>query len=226
MTTLRIVPAGDAAMLIELPARIDPATNARVVALARALSDRYASLLRDVVVGYCSVTLYFDPLLVEHAWLEAQVRHVDETLPGSVPAEGRLVHIPVCYGGECGPDLADVAASVRLSEAEVVAMHASVTYRVYMMGFVPAFAYMASVHPRLSLPRRSTPRDRVPAGSVAIAAGQTAVYPIDTPGGWHLIGRTSISIYEPALADPFLLHPGDHVRFHAVDRAAFDPEPR
>lgn len=226
MTTLRVVPAGDAAILVEWPARIDPETNARAVALAHGVADRCTSLLRDAVVGYCSVTLYFDPLVVDSAWLQAQVRAVDETLSQSVVAQGRLVEVPVCYGGEYGPDLADVAASARLSESEVVAVHTGPTYRVYMIGFVPGFAYMATVDPRLSLPRRPTPRERVPAGSVAIAAGQTAVYPIDTPGGWHLIGRTTMRMYDPALPDPCLLHPGDHVRFHAVDRAACDPEPR
>ena len=220
MPPLRIVAAGDAAILVEWPARIDPGTNARVVALAHGISQACGSMLRDVVVGYCSITLYYDPLVVDISWVEAQLQTLEETLPASVPAEGRLVEVPVCYGGEYGPDLGEVAASVRLSEAEVVAIHAGLTYRVYMMGFVPGFAYMAVVDPRLSLPRRPTPREHVPAGSVAIAGGQTAVYPVETPGGWHLIGRTPMKMYDQADPESFLLQPGDHVRFRAVEPAA------
>lgn len=224
MTDHRTGPAGDAALLIEMPARIDPRTHARVVALAQGVGARCASRLRDVVVGYCSVTVYFDPLVVEADWLEAEILAVDAALPESVPATGRLVDVPVCYGGEGGPDLADVAALAQLSEAEVVALHAGVLYRVYMTGFVPGFAYMASVDPRIAFPRRATPRERVSAGSVAVAAGQTGIYPTDTPGGWHLIGRTHLKPYDPGRADPFLFHPGNRVRFHPVDRAAFGLE--
>lgn len=226
MADLRIVSAGDAALLIELPARMDRGTNARAVALAHGVGARCASELRDVVVGYCSVTLYFDPLVVDVASLEAEVRAVDAALPESVPVAGRLVHVPVCYGGEYGPDLADVAASAGLSEGDVVAMHAGVTYHVYMLGFVPGFAYMASVDPRIALPRRAIPRERVPAGSVAIAAGQTGIYPMETPGGWHLIGRTHLRLYDAVRADAFLFRPGDQVTFHPVDRGAFDLEHR
>jgi len=143
-----------------------------------------------------------------------------------VTAEGRLLDVPVVYGGEYGPDLAVVAAHAHVSEEDVVAMHAEVAYHVYMVGFVPGFAYMASVDPRIALPRRATPRQRVPAGSVAIAAGQTGIYPIETPGGWHLIGRTDVRPYDPQRAEPFLFRPGDQVRFHAVDRLAFEMERR
>jgi KipI family sensor histidine kinase inhibitor len=111
-----------------------------------------------------------------------------------------------------------------VSEEDVVMMHARVTYRVYMVGFIPGFAYMASVDPRIAVPRRATPRERVPAGSVAIAAGQTGIYPMETPGGWHLIGRTHVRPYDPARDEPFLFRPGDEVRFHAVDRLTFESE--
>jgi KipI family sensor histidine kinase inhibitor len=215
MIGLRIVPAGDAAVLVEMPARIDPSINARAVALARGMRERCGSRLRDVVVGYCSVTLYFDPLLVDLPALEAEIIAVDAAPPDDAPAAGRLIDVPVDYGGGDGPDLAAVATEARLSEDEVVALHAGVTYRVYMMGFVPGFAYMASVDPRIALPRRATPRTRVPAGSVAIAAGQTGIYPMETPGGWHLIGRTHVRPYDPARADPFLFRAGDQVRFRA-----------
>jgi inhibitor of KinA len=222
MSHLRIVPAGDAALLVELPPRIDPATNARVVALGRAVRERFGHAVRDVVVGYCSVTLYFDPLQTDAGWLESEVRALAESVPDSAAKDGRLIDVPVCYGAEYGPDLADVAGFAHGSEDDVIALHTGVTYRVYLIGFVPGLPYLASVDPRLALPRRTSPRTLVPAGSVAVAAGQTTIYPSDTPGGWHLIGRTRVKPYDPSRAEPFLFKPGDRVRFRAIDRAEFD----
>lgn len=218
----RIAPAGDAALLIELPASIDPVTSARIIAMERAVRARCASVLRDLVVGYCTLTVYFDPLAVDAAWLEGELEAAIDDLPDEGAPEGPLLDVPVCYGGEFGPDLARVASAAGLSEAEVAAVHSASIYRVYMIGFTPGFAYMAHADPRLSLPRRATPRTRVPAGSVAIAAGQTAVYPIESPGGWHLIGRTPVRPFDPGRAQPVLFRPGDRVRFVPIDRTAFD----
>jgi len=222
MTDLRIVPAGDAALLVELPARIDPAVSGQAVALARAVRSHCTSSVRDVVVGYASVTIYFDPLHVDATALEEELRQVAQALPDHAIEDGALIDVDVCYGGEFGPDLADVAAFAKATEDEVVRLHSATTYRVYVVGFVPGFPYMASVHPRLALPRRTTPRTRVPAGSVAIAAGQTGIYPIETPGGWHLIGRTRVKPYDDSRAEPCLFRPGDRVRFHSVDRGEFE----
>jgi inhibitor of KinA len=177
-------------------------------------------------VGYCTVTVYFDPLRADAAQLEAALARLAAAGGGATTVTGSLVEVPVCYGGEHGPDLKEVAAAARVSEADVIAMHSGMTYRVYVVGFVPGFPYMASVDPRLALPRRATPRTRVPAGSVAIAAGQTGIYPSATPGGWHLIGRTPLKPYDPSRQDPFAFKPGDRVRFHAIDRDAFQRESR
>ena len=222
MTDLRIVLAGDAALLVEFPARIDPAVSGQAVALARAVRSRWAASVRDVVVGYASVTIYFDPLHVDASALEEELRQLARALPDSAIEDGALIDVDVCYGGDLGPDLADVAAFAKVTEDEAVRLHSATTYRVYIVGFVPGFPYMASVHPHLALPRRTTPRTRVPAGSVAIAAGQTGIYPIETPGGWHLIGRTRVKPYDDSRAEPFLFKPGDRVRFHPIDRMEFD----
>lgn len=222
MTDLRIVLAGDAALLVEFPARIDPAVSGRAVALARAVRSRCAAFVRDVVVGYASVTIYFDPLHVDATVLEDELQQLVRSLPDRAIDDGTLIEVDVCYGGDFGPDLADVAAFARVTEDEVVRLHSATTYRVYIVGFVPGFPYMASVHPRLALPRRTTPRTRVPAGSVAIAAGQTGIYPVETPGGWHLIGRTRVKPYDDSRAEAFLFRPGDRVRFHPIDRMEFD----
>lgn len=222
MTGLHIAPAGDAALLIELPPSIDPATSARVIALGRAVRERCGTMILDVVVGYCSLTVFFDPLSLDPAWLEGEVRRADEVLPASMAVNGALIDVPVCYGGDLGPDLPDVAAAAGCSEAEVIALHSGRTYRVYVVGFVPGFPYMADVDPRIALPRRPSPRTKVPPGSVAIAAGQTGIYPSETPGGWHIIGRTHVKPYEPAREKPFLFRPGDRVRFQPIERAEFD----
>ena len=218
MSPLRIAPAGDAALLVELAPRIDPAANARAAALGRALSSRRADL-RDVVVAYASLTLYFDPLVTDAGSLEAHVRALEAGLPETAAAEGRLHEIPVSYGGADGPDLPEVAAAAGMTEQQVIALHADVTYRVYMLGFVPGFAYMAPVDSRIAVGRRAVPRPRVPPGSVAVAAGQTGIYPVETPGGWHLIGRTPVKPFDMERADPFLFRAGDRVRFHPVSGA-------
>jgi inhibitor of KinA len=221
-TRVRIVAAGDAAWLVEWPARIDPALSARAVALADAIKHAHGDAIRDAVVGYCSVTVYFDPVRVDGEQLAVDLRQFALRVDDFPVPEGKLVDVDVCYGDEFGPDLPDVAAYAGITESEVITLHTAPTYRVYVVGFVPGFPYMASVDARLALPRRTAPRTRVPAGSVAIAAGQTGIYPTETPGGWHLIGRTHVKPYDADRAEPFLFRPGDRVRFHSVDRAGFE----
>jgi KipI family sensor histidine kinase inhibitor len=226
MDEFRVVAAGDSALLVHLHARLDPATSGRVLALARAIEIRHGSVVRDLVVGYCSLTVYFDPRAVDAEWLGDAVRAAAEEIGDAVEVEGALVDVPVCYGGELGPDLPDVARAAGCSAAQVVVLHTGRVYRVYLVGFIPGFPYMAAVDSRIALPRRASPRQTVPAGSVAIAAGQTGIYPAETPGGWHLIGRTPIRPYDPSRAQPFLFRPGDRVRFHAISPEEYHQWPR
>jgi inhibitor of KinA len=216
MFPFRIVPAGDSALIVQLPQEIDPALNDWCIALARAVERRCGSAIRDAVVGYCSVTVYFDPLLIDAGWLEDQISTAAAGLREFEGSEGSLVEIPVCYGGDFGPDLDDVARFGSCSHEDVIALHAASIYRVYLVGFVPGFAYMAEVDRRIAAPRRSAPRTVVPAGSVAIAGGQTGVYPAVTPGGWNIIGRTPMKPFDPTRAEPFLFKAGDRVRFHRI----------
>jgi inhibitor of KinA len=222
MADVRILPAGDAALLVEFPARIDPLINELAVALARIIREWHLAAIRDVVVGYASVTVYFDPRLTRAVALLEELHRAARVLPEHAREAANLIDVPVCYGGNLGPDLASIAAVAKATEDEVIALHCAPTYRVYLVGFVPGFPYMASVHPRLAVGRRHTPRTRVPAGSVAVAAGQTGIYPIDTPGGWHLIGRTHIKPYDASRAEPFLFKPGDQVRFHPISHDEFE----
>jgi inhibitor of KinA len=221
MDAMRVVPAGDSALLVEFTPRIAPEINRAAIALARALK-RGGGALRDVVIGYCTVTVYFDPLAVDLQAVERTVRTELATLQPTEADDGALLEVPVCYGGEFGPDLAAVAAFANCAEEDVIDLHVATTFRVYMLGFVPGFAYMAEVPQRIAAPRRPSPRAAVPAGSVAIAGGQTGIYPAMTPGGWNIIGRTPLKPYEPARADPFLFKPADRVRFRRMTRVDFD----
>jgi inhibitor of KinA len=221
MFRFEILPAGDSALHVRLPERIDPQQNAWCVTLARSIEQALGRSVRDIVVGYCSVTAYFDPLFIDAIWLEGRIREIAQAIDEVEEREGTLIDVPVCYGGEFGPDLAEVARFGDRSEEDVVAIHSSVTYRVYLIGFVPGFAYLAEVDRRIAAPRRPSPRAAVPPGSVAIAGGQTGIYPSATPGGWNIIGRTPITPYDPARPEPFLFKPGDRVRFFSITAAEF-----
>ncbi|HVL65653.1 MAG TPA: 5-oxoprolinase subunit PxpB [Vicinamibacterales bacterium] len=221
MLPFRIRAAGDAALVLELPAVVDEATSARLIAIADAVRSRYGAILRDAVVGYHTLTVYFDPLAVDGAWMAGELEALAASDTASAPPSGGSVDIPVCYGGEFGPDLPDVAAAAGCSPDDVVELHTSRPYRVFVIGFVPGFAYMGPVDERLALPRRSSPRTRVPPGSVAIAAGQTGIYPMETPGGWHILGRTPLRPFDETRAQPVLFRVGDRVRFHAISAAEY-----
>ena len=219
---VRIAAAGDAALVLEFAPRIDPAINGRALALSAALRARWSAILRDVVVGYCSVTVYFDPLRVDGPWLESELEALAAETSEAPPVPGAVIEVPVCYEGDLAPDLPLVARFADCSPEEVVALHTGRQYRVYMMGFAPGFAYMAEVDPRIAAPRLRTPRPIVPAGAVGIAGGQTGIYPLDTPGGWNIVGRTTARLYDPAGPQPFLLQPGDTVQFVRVPRQVFE----
>jgi len=216
----RVLAAGDSAWLVELPERIDPAVNTRAIQIAKAIKT--AGLpVTDVVVGYRSVMVYVDPLSEQARTVERRLSEIAASQTWAPDESGRFVDVPVCYDGPCGPDLAEVAAFAACSTDEVIERHLAIEYRVFVVGFVPGFAYMASVDPRIAAPRRQSPRSRVPAGSVAVAAGQTGIYPAETPGGWSLIGRSPIKPYDPDRAQPFLFHPGDRVRFRRISETEY-----
>ena len=211
---MRIHLSGDTMLLVELEHVIDPATNQRVIALAERLRARLGRGVRDIVPAYCSLGIHFDPLTTDLAALQVAIEH-ESARDGAAQStsERAVVEIGVHYGGDYGPDLIAVAEWAKCSPEEVVERHASRTYRVYMLGFVPGFSYMGRVDARIAAPRHRVPRERVPPGSVGIAGEQTGIYPIATPGGWQLIGRTHAVMFDAARPQPSLLQPGDEVRF-------------
>ncbi len=215
---------GDAALVLAFEERIDPAVNSCVVRTAAAIREASCAGVRDVVGSYAAVTVHFDPLRTDVDGLADRVERIAGEVASAPDVPGaprRTVEIPVCYGGTLGPDLAAVARFGGCSPATVVARHAAPTYRVYMLGFLPGFAYLATVDPTIAAPRRDAPRLRVPAGSVGIAGGQTGVYPLEAPGGWQLVGRTPRRVYDPDRTEPFLLQAGDAVRFVPIGEADY-----
>jgi len=204
-------------LLVELEPAIDPVVNERAIVLAARLRQRGARGVRDVAPGYCTIGVHFDPLQTDLAALEHAIQAefaAIETLDAI--ADRPPIEIPVQYGGAAGPDLTAVAHFAGCSEDEVIARHTQRIYRVYMLGFVPGFSYMGRVDPSIAAPRHRMPRERVPAGSVGIAGGQTGVYPVESPGGWQLIGHTTTVMFDAARSRPSLLSAGDLVRFVPV----------
>lgn len=211
----RILPLGEEAWTVALGDTVDPALHRRVTDLAERICNADLNGVVEIVPAYAAVTVFFDSRLasadairVSLARLAANPVVPSPTVPGA--ASGRLITIPVRYDG---PDLAEVSAATGLSTDEVVRRHVEPEYRVYLLGFAPGFAYLGDLDPALVLPRRSAPRTRVPAGTVAIGGAQTGVYPLDTPGGWHLMGTTSLRMFDPSREPAALLRVGDRVRF-------------
>jgi KipI family sensor histidine kinase inhibitor len=216
-----VAPLGDGALLVTFGDRIDPGLNERAHGLAAAVERLRTTDPRfgRAVPAYASVLVPFDPVAVEPDEARGVVAALLSELPGqpqpTVEADraGALVEIPVRYGGDDGPDLADVAALNDLRQSDVIEVHARTEYRVFFLGFAPGFAYLGPVSAQIATPRLAAPRERIPAGSVGIAGQGTAVYPFELPGGWRIIGRTDVAMWDLRRDSPALLRPGDRVRF-------------
>jgi inhibitor of KinA len=225
----RISALGDRALVLEVDAPVNRAITLRMRALADWLRQLALPGVLDLVPAFCSLTVHYEPLHLRsgpetgppyEALREQLARAIDQAPPALEDTAGS-VEIPVLYGGVGGEDLEALAAAHGLSPDEVVDLHTAPVYFVGMLGFAPGFAYLAGLDPRLVTPRRSTPRARVLAGSVAIGGEHTGVYPFDSPGGWHVIGRTPLRLFDPGRSAPSLLCAGDEVRFVAIDEAQY-----
>jgi inhibitor of KinA len=221
---MTVLPISEKAVTVTFGHAIDPAVHARVLGLSDWLHANPFPGMVAVMPAYTTATVYFDPQEVRKQWgvispARAVAGMLEQVLPDIPPREqapGVVTEIPVRYGGEYGPDLSLVARRLRLAEADVIRLHTEAVYTVYMIGFLPGFPYMGPLAPALELPRRESPRMRVPAGSVAIAGPQTGVYPQASPGGWHLIGMTEMTLFDPNVHPPCPLESGGQVRFVAL----------
>jgi len=220
----RLLPLGEQGLVVELGDTIDPEVNAWVHRLAAVVRTEALAGVTELVPTYRSLLIIFDPLCITRIELTERITRLaapaeSAALPG---AASRVVRVPVCYGGEFGPDLEFVARHAGLSIDEVIALHAAREYPVYLLGFTPGFPYLGGLPERIAAPRLETPRKLVAAGSVGIAGSQSGIYPVASPGGWRIIGRTPLRVFDPGRDQPFLAAAGDLVRFEPVDRVAFE----
>lgn len=213
---------GDSALLITLGDDASEVTLARVRGVTEILDASSLDDMTEIVPGFRTVAVHYDAMRTSYASFADRVATLVGDVSGATAPKAREIQIPVLYGGELGPDLDHVAEHNGLSASEVIAIHQRPDYLVHMIGFAPGFPYLGGMSERIATPRRDTPRRAIPQGSVGIAGSQTGVYPIETPGGWQLIGRTPVPLFRPNGREPSLLRAGDRVRFVAIDRAQFD----
>lgn len=218
---LRFQPASDQSLLIYFGEKITLKANEQVRKLLHLLEAEPIAGVRNLHPAYCSLVVKFDPLKWQHEKLEKELRKYLSRLDKVKLPQPREVEIPVCYDGEYGPDLDEVAALHKTTSEQVIRLHSSASYLVYFLGFVPGFAYLGELPQELVTPRLPTPRKKVPAGSVGIAGNQTGVYPFETPGGWRLLGRTPVSMFRTDRDGLSLLSIGDRVRFVPISRERF-----
>ena len=219
---MRFLPAGDLAVSAELGEEISAEVNTRVRALEYLVDQKALPGVVETVPSYRSLLVYYDPSVVGYDALCAQLAALAEQATTTAMPPAREVELPCCYEGELGTDLEAAAARLGLSVDELVRLHAGAEYLVYFIGFTPGLPYMTGAPERLTIPRLDTPRVKVPAGSVAIGGTQCCIYSVESPGGFWLLGRTPVRLYDPDAAEPILLRPGDRVRFHQIDRRQFD----
>jgi inhibitor of KinA len=214
--------ASDQAILVYLGEEIGSAAHERVVKLLRVLQKEPPRWLRNVQPAYCSLLVNFDVSLADHAEVEETIRSYEQRAEKQRTPKTRTIEIPVCYGGEFGADLEEVAAAHGLKAEQVIELHSSETYRAYFLGFAPGFAYLGNVPAAIATSRLSSPRRKVPAGSVGIAGRQTAVYPMTTPGGWRVLGRTPLRVFRADREPMGLISIGDQVRFRPISGEVFE----
>jgi KipI family sensor histidine kinase inhibitor len=218
---IRYLPASDQSLLVQIGDRITPEAGGLVAKVVQLLAQHPVDGIVDVNPAYCSLLVKFDGLRLDHATVETHLRLLlDYSRLVELPPH-REIEIPVLYGGEFGPDLEDVAALHSISAADVVRLHSEAVYTVCFLGFVPGFAYLGGLPEGIATPRLPSPRKRVPAGSVAIGGSQAAVYPLPTPGGWRILGRTPFAMFRADRKEPSLLSIGDRVRFVPIDAARY-----
>jgi inhibitor of KinA len=219
----RLFPEGDCAVLIETGKEMNLENHRKVQAISALLEDYFPSWMCEWIPAFTTVTVIYDPFKVYNlsgenpfTYVSRQLIQLLSALPANHPVHTRTVDIPVCYGGEFGPDLEEVARMNHLTPEEVIETHAAGDYLVYMIGFAPGFPYIGGMSKKIAAPRRKTPRLKIPERSVGIAGIQTGVYPIETPGGWQIIGRTPLRLFEPENDPPSLLQAGDKIRFFPI----------
>ena len=221
MPDIRILTAGDTALLIEFGKEINPETNRKITALVQLMREQHIEGIVDVIPAFCSLLINYDPRVLSYEELKERMEHLLKMETKTEATRKRIFEIPVCYGGEYGPDIENIAEHAGLSVDEVIKIHSSKDYLIYMLGFLPGFTYLGGLDERIHTPRLASPRLKIRAGSVGIGGSQTGIYPLDSPGGWQLMGMTPVRTYDPERQTPILVEAGDYIRFIPIDEEEF-----
>lgn len=218
----QILPSGDSSVLIRFGENISESDNRKVIALQKQLETNKIQGIIETIPAYSSLMVLYNPLVLSFKTIYRKIREMLQEPETSFSDTSRMLTIPVCYDKEFGLDLQEVAGQTGLSAEEIIKVHTASTYRVFMLGFTPGFPYLGETDERIACPRKAVPRQAVPEGSVGLAGRQTGIYPIESPGGWQIIGRTPSKIFNPGSENIFLLRAGDRVQFKAIEREEFE----
>ena len=221
MQKIKILTAGDSSLLVEFGSEISPEVNQRITATVQLMKEQHIEGVVDLIPAFTSLLVNYDPRVISYEEIRKRISCLVRLEASAKEKRRRILEIPVCYGGEYGPDLEAIAANAGLSPEEVIRIHSSQDYLIYMLGFLPGFTYLGGLDERLHTPRLANPRIRIPAGSVGIGGSQTGIYPLDSPGGWQLMGMTPVKTYDPSRETPILVEAGDYIRFVPVDEAEY-----
>lgn len=213
MEKIKILTAGDSSILLEFGKEISPQINARITALVRLMKEQEIEGVVDLIPSFCALLINYDPRVISYGRMKKRLEKLLKLEFQTGVSAARIFEIPVCYGGEYGPDLDNIAALAKMEPEEVIQIHASKDYLIYMLGFLPGFSYLGGLNERIHTPRLANPRIKIPAGSVGIGGSQTGIYPLDSPGGWQLLGLTPVKTYDPDREIPILFEAGDYIRF-------------
>ena len=218
---IKLLTAGDSSILLQFGNTIDPAINRKIAATVQLMREQHINGVTDVIPAFCSLLINYDPRVISYEQIKRRMEALVKIDVTAGDTRKRVFEIPVCYGGEYGPDIQNIADHAGLSVEEVIQIHTSRDYLIYMLGFLPGFTYLGGLDERIHTPRLANPRIRIPAGSVGIGGSQTGIYPMDSPGGWQLMGMTPVKTYDPDREMPILVEAGDYIRFVAIDEGEF-----
>jgi len=219
---IRYLAAGDRALVVEVGDKIEETANAKIRGLNIAISNSSFPGIVEMVPTYRSIMVIYDPIKIEFSDLVNKIKSLEGSINEMSIPEANVIEISTLYDGEYGPDIQFVAEHNKLSVDEVINIHTSVEYLIYMLGFTPGFSYLGGMSNKIETPRLENPRAKIPAGSVGIGGKQTGIYPIESPGGWQLIGRTPVKLYDPERSEPILLKAGDYIKFKAINKKEYD----
>ncbi|MGI6070046.1 MAG: 5-oxoprolinase subunit PxpB [Blautia sp.] len=221
MQKYKIMTAGDSSILVEFGKGISPEVNSKITATVQLMKEQHIEGVVDLIPAFCSLLINYDPRVITYDELVERMQNLLKVDVKSDAQKKRIFEIPVCYGGEYGPDIENIAEHAGLSVEEVIKIHSSCDYLIYMLGFLPGFCYLGGLDERIHTPRLANPRININAGSVGIGGSQTGIYPLNSPGGWQLMGMTPVKTYDPQREVPILVEAGDYIRFVPIDEAEY-----